>query len=393
MRGVASLRELVRRDGAKKVGTRLTEAVRLPDDNKDRLRLEDVSVRELYEAFVGPTSTLPFAARRAGFIEQAVPIRESGVETSAFPSIMGELISQRVLAAYAEVPTIGDQLVTTVKSKNPDERIPGFTAMDGLKPVKENMPYEETGFAEKYVLPHAVKMGRILRISEETVFFDRTGRIIKQATRMGQLATRNREVAIINAVVEKNAGTDYYYWPNGTARQIYAETHAAWDKHANDNICATNALVDWTDINAAELLLAAMVDDKNQPIVPIANVLLVPPALLYMARHLTRATELEIATAAATFPASYKTKAQSQFKQYAVVSSPFVKVATQSDTTWYFGDPKSQFEWMEIWPIQVLREVAGSGEAFLRDTLAAFKVRYYGGAYAIDHRFVIQNTE
>ncbi len=386
MRGVASLSELVRRDGAKQVAPRLVEALRLPDDNKDRLRPGDISVRELFEAFVMPVSGLPFASRREGFVDGPSALRESGVETTAFPSIMGEVIAQAIMEGWRYPDLIGDQLCRTVRTKNKDERIVGFGAMDGLKEVKENMPYEETGFKEKYVSPVTAKMGRILRITEEAVYFDRTGQILDQARQLGELAALNREAAILNCVCEKTSTLSYY--PAGTATALYADDNSGIDGQTNDNLCASNGLVDWSDINAAELLLAAMVDEKGTPLAITGRIILVPRALLHTARHLTSATELEIATATA----AYMTKSPSQFNGYRVLTSPFVAAATADSTTWFLGDFQRQFRWTEIWPIQVLREVANSGEAFLRDTLAAFKVRYFGGCCAIDHRYVIKNT-
>ncbi|HQR08373.1 MAG TPA: hypothetical protein PLN21_16205 [Gemmatales bacterium] len=54
------------------------------------------------------------------------------------------------------------------------------------------------------------------------------------------------------------------------------------------------------------------------------------------------------------------------------------------------GDFPRQFIWKEIWPVQVFRQAAQEGDGFDRDVVAWFKVRYYGGINALDHRYVLK---
>jgi hypothetical protein len=59
---------------------------------------------------------------------------------------------------------------------------------------------------------------------------------------------------------------------------------------------------------------------------------------------------------------------------------------------WFLGDFKKQFVWQEIWPLQTQRAQQNDEAQFRRDIVARFKVRYYGGISALDHRYVVKSN-
>lgn len=71
-----------------------------------------------------------------------------------------------------------------------------------------------------------------------------------------------------------------------------------------------------------------------------------------------------------------------------VLASPFVDQVSVKN--WFLGDFIRQYFWKEIWPIQVFRQAQEQGDGFDRDIVARFKVRYYGGINALDHRYVVK---
>ena len=75
---------------------------------------------------------------------------QEAVSSDLFPTIMGQVISQKIVDSYQIAATIGDELTTTVPSKLKTENIPGFTATKAVGEVLEGQPYNDSQFEEKY---------------------------------------------------------------------------------------------------------------------------------------------------------------------------------------------------------------------------------------------------
>ena len=91
---------------------------------------------------------------------------------------------------------------------------------------------------------------------------------------------------------------------------------------------------------------------------------------------------------------SVKTKSDNPYSpnEYRVLTSSLVAGITGDATTWFMGDFQEQFFWKEIWPLQVFKAQPNSIMEFERDVVARFKVRYFGGIFAVDQRYVVKNT-
>ncbi|HEX7784723.1 MAG TPA: hypothetical protein VF653_00750 [Methylomirabilota bacterium] len=364
-----------------------------------RLAPGDFSLRSLWEGLVGPCEeTLPGYTRpgRSNYL-----LLQEAVDSTAFPSATGVLIAAKVIEAYNATPMIGDQLVTTMSSRLKQERIVGMTSLEGPTEVPEAMPYQESGFQEKYVTTDTAKKGRILEVTEEAIFFDQTGQILMRAQRLGEMTAEERELTILAGVVDVGSAAAGYkdiYRPSGSASTLYAT--------GNSNYQSTvTALVDWTDIDEVLQYAANNLKDdraivaERLPITFNPKVLLTARKKAATAARILAATTVRVGNTATT--AGVQEESGAIVQQIApglqALTSPlldFLAGVTNSRYSqaddWFLGDFKRQFIWQEIWPLQTLRSRQDDEAAFRRDIVARFKVRYYGGIAAIDTKYVIK---
>ena len=231
-------------------------------------------------------------------------------------------------------------MVTSIPTQFNGEKIPGIGRIgDEAEAIGEGNVYPTVGFSEEYIeTPETTKRGFIVPVTKEAVFFDRTGLVLQRAAEVAYWLGQNKEKRVLDVVL----GVTNNYKRNGVAGDTYL---AAGDYV---NVKATNALADWTDVEAAELLFDAMTDPSTgEPIIVAANTLIVPTALKHTARRIVRATEVRHGTDPVTISAS-------TLDDYRILTSPLVKQRTSSDTTWFVGDPARAFAYMENWPITVV---------------------------------------
>jgi hypothetical protein len=302
----------------------------LIEGEKPKLRPDDFNLRELWEA----------------------------VDTTAFPTITGQLISRQIIDAYQTTPAIGENFVHTVPSNRKKEEVVGFVAIEQVKAVKEGMPYEESSLAEKKVAIENKKFGRILAITEEAVMEDQTGQILQRAASLGEKARLFKEKMILDVVRDVNSNAY-----NGSA--LYTSAHG--------NFHSVAFGTDGSGLEESKKLISEMSDENGDPILISGQALLVPQELEKEAYNLISPVLTE---------STYHKQILSQ-----IYTSPFMTDATE----FFYGDFKKQFRYQEVWPIQVLQAKEGHEDAFNRDIVAKYKVRLYGGCGAIDYRYVIKS--
>lgn len=364
-----------------------------------KVKPDTFSVRALWEGLVGPCEeTLPSYAREGRF---NYLVMQEAVDSTAFPSAVGVLIAAKVIEAYQMQAQIGDQLVTTMPSKLKQERIVGFTSLEGPTEVPEGMPYQESGFAEKYVTTDTAKKGRILEVTEEAIFFDQTGQILMRAQRLGEMTAEEREVTILAGVLDVGSGAPGYkdvYRPSGTATAMYV---------AGTNYYNTAALTgsDWTNIDTILQFVANNIKDDRAIVAERLPIVFNPKVLLVSRKKMASFARIIAATSQragniAALPGTQE-EGPNVLNQIApglrLLSSPLMDYLagvagsrySQADD-WFIGDPQRQFIWQEIWPLQTLRARQDDEAAFRRDVVARFKVRYFGGCNAIDNKYFIK---
>ncbi len=363
--------------------------------NEKQLSTDDFSYYELAEACgVLPRlrSLSQLASTPADLLRESNP----GVRSHLFQVMTGELIGRKVIEGYEDdAGFIGDHLVTTQPSRFRSQKIAGFKALAGPEQVHEGHPYEESTFAEKYVVSQEAKQGRILSISEELIAFDQTGEINRRAKALGYYLRQERERTIVRAVTDADAPLEeYVYRPNGSGRALYATDGSLrnWVGSGNTTSASFDTAIpleDWKDIeNVLHYRATQVRDDRidgtSRPIVAPAKQLLVPERLRGTALSIVNATQIEVDA-----DEGRMLTANPLAGSLSVLSSPFIdEQGGQAINDWYLGDFRRQFLWTEIWPVQTFLQNSESQAAFERDVVLRVKARYFGGVSAIDTVYV-----
>ncbi len=368
---------------------------------------DEISLRQLWEACLGPThQTLPsLAARQRLFVTDLGQLQhvhsEADLGLNLFQTVTGAVIARQVMNAYETTDgLIGDQLVAVERSAVRNERIAGFTALQGPREVHEGMPYEEASFGDKFVTTVESKKGRLLSITEEAVHFDQTGELLRRASRIGEATRLEREKTIIRGVLDADydaaRGTGVYR-PNGVLEPLYPSNGSNRNYIGSGNTTSGAPynepleLTDWTAVGQVLRYHATQVRDdrhgpeEGEPLAWMPKVLLVPKKLELAALQIVQASQVRVLSADAQRQVDFKNPFGGS---YAVLSSPYLDQASEDD--WYLGDFRKQFIWKEIWPVQVFRQARESESSFDRDVVARFKVRYFGGINALDERYVVK---
>lgn len=355
---------------------------------KKEIRPQEFSLRGLFESFVddGREIVNSWDPRYAG--SGSINLLESGsvIDTSAFSNIFGQISYTQVLEKFNDPSFIGDQLCTIVPTKYNGEKIPGMSRLgDMAESIAEGASYPTAGNSEEWVdSPITTKRGFIVPVTKEAVFFDNVGLVLERAGEVAYWLGLNREKRILDAAL----GVTTLYRRNGAAA---IATYQASTPYINSH---SNALVDWTDFENAELLFDAMTDPNTGELISvIPNTVVVPTALKHTARRILNATETRTAVGGyATSGNLGSFSSPNTLDSYNVITSPLVKARTSSASTWFMGDFKRAFRYMENWPITVVQAPANSEAEFTNDIVARFKVSERGAAAVYEPRYVCKNT-
>ncbi len=384
----------------------LSEALS-PAEGKPHLSFEDFRLRELAAMFIQDQHGESVGH---GFVEHvfapnsnkslALLEASDAVDSTAFSNITGQLIVNRVMQSFQAEAFVASQMVTTQSTRLDGEKIPGIQKIgdpgkdniDNLI-VKEGMPYEHHGFGEDYIeTPRTTKRGLIVPVTKEAIFFDRTGLVAQRATEVGQILGLNKEKRLLDAI----AGlVDLYSWLGTTYQTYYQGIDSAnWTNHLDGN-----QLQDWTDIDAAEAAFGDMLDpNTGEPIVLGGGgmTLFVPWPLRSTAIRIVSATSIDTRTTSST-TVTYGTNplsglgisvAASRLLYRRMVNGGISK--TNAAATWFYGDFRKAFAYMENWPITVVQAPVNSEAEFNQDIVLRYKASERGAAAVLEPRAVVR---
>jgi hypothetical protein len=381
-------RELRRRydlDGADQTVRHLTEALGAGD-----LHAEDFSIRDLAEALVPDgREWVRLLDPRAG---GGVSVLESAdsVDVTAFLNVTGQVIYAKILEGYAQDAFVASKLVQTVPTRLDGEKIPGVSRVaDEIDEVAPGMPYPHLGFGEDYVeTPSTAKRGFIVPVTKETIFFDRTHLVLSRAAEVGEVLGLNKEKRILDCVL----GVTNNYKANGAEYNTYYASGGPWK-----NVLASNELVDWTAVDAAEQLFAEILDPHTgEPVLVRGTTVLVMPAYRHAAHRVFNAAEVTYAASGAPSTTSYANPLgnyrvhESRLAYRRVVASGVS--AADAKKWWFVGDFRKAFAYMENWPITVTQAPLGSEAEFTSDIVLRFKASERGAAAVLNPRYVVKCT-
>lgn len=367
----------------------LTEALKRKDVDP-----REFHIRPLFEALVPKGREFLSDWNSGGLSSGAAHLLEAGaVKSSQFSNITGQIVYSETLKYYEDEEFVFSKEVPEMPSQFIDmEKIAGIARIGDLaEVVGEAQPYPYVGPGEDYIhAPYAEKRGDICALSWEAVFSDRTGDLLGRAGELGHWLGLNREKRIIDMVVDENGGAKSaalgghrYHW-RGTSYATY-DTGTTWD-----NVTTSNALVDWTDVEAAELTLSRIVDpNTGEPILVQPDVIVVTKQLEYTARYVVTSTSLAV-NAGGYNASSTVTRFElpNFLPKYKVLTSRLLETRMATDTDWFLGNLKKAFRYKVVRPLQVEQAPDSHPDNFNRDIVNQWKVSEFGNAFTFDPRFI-----
>jgi len=335
--------------------------------------------RELVESF-NPNVEGGFRFMEAGGSSQAV-------STIDYGNITGQIFYNATMRSFDNPSFIHSRLMDNVDTNLDGEKIAGIGNIGDLsEAVDEGDPYPRMKPSAEFIeTPQTTKRGGVVEVTKEAIFFDRTGGLLEKCSALGQVMGFNKEKRCIDLAL----GLTNSYKYNGTSYDTY-QASTPWD-----NTQTSTALADWTDIEAAELLFDAMTDPlTGEPIMLMTPQLIVPTALKHTARRIVGATEINNGTDQGGGSAAQTNRATSSnpLDGYDIVTSPYVKARTSSATTWYIGDFKKAFCYMQNWGLTAAQLGMNSHLDFERDVVTAYKISERGTPAVKEPRYVVKVT-
>jgi phage major head subunit gpT-like protein len=210
---------------------------------------------------------------------------------------------------------------------------------------------------------------------------------LQRCSKVGEWAGVNKEKRVMDLVT----GQTNSFKRNGTAYNTYAASGG----HGIVNQI-TNALLDWTDMEAAYDAFDDMTDwTTGEPIIIRPTTLLVPWKLVPKAYMILNATEIRGGISNATTWQTVAPNVMNAFPgkgQVQLLSNRFVYARTSSDTKWFIGDPKRAFKWMQNWDMTPEQQTTQSDAAFTRDIVQQYKISYRGEIAVIDPHYMVYST-
>jgi hypothetical protein len=386
------LRKMVEAIGEEKVYEHVAANFR-----EKRLKPEDFSIRDLFEELVpdGRELVRSFSPRKGGGF---VNLTEAGdaVNSAAFSNITGQIFYNKILESYAQEEFVFSRIVPTVPTDLNGEKMPGIGELgDQAQVVGEGQAYPLAGTNEDWIeTPQTTKRGFIVAATKEAIFFDRTNLLLRRCGEVGKSLGLNKEKRIIDCVVDENSTAHRYKWRDTTYATY--QTTSPWD-----NVAASNALVDWTDIDAAEQTFAGILDpNTGEPIIVTGNTIITVPALRATVARILNATNVSLqAGGFATSGDLFRTDSPSPIGAhefsiggYKWAGSRQLAARMATDTSWFLGDPAGAFAYMENWPVTVTTAPSNSEAEFTQDIVVRYKASERGAATTIDPRLMVKCT-
>jgi hypothetical protein len=385
MRG-ANLRRVYESNGANHTLNLLEEAM-----SSGKMKPEQFDIKELAFAFLGEQwfdRWDPDRRQRGGL----VPLLEAGdaVDVTAFSNIIGQLIFSKIMSSYKDVGLVADSLCSTVPTKFKTEKIPGISNIIGnVEQIPDGMPFPELSMQEDYLqTPETAKHGAILSVTKETIFFDRTGELLRKAGAIGKRLGIDRERRIIDVVI----GVVNPYTRLGTNYNTYQTSGALWTNQIS------NPLIDWTNFDVALQTFALLVDPyNNEPIMITPNTVLVYPPKLFTSSRVLGATEVRHTTESGNLVqlspspmAGMATKIVSSAIAYQREIAGYG--SSNAGFTWYYGDFKEAFNYMENWGMEIQQAAPNMEASFERDIVLRYRCSERGVPNVNEPRAVLRNT-
>jgi hypothetical protein len=319
------------------------------------------------------------------------------VNTSAFKDISGQIIYQMTLDAYQNEDFVFTKMIPERVSNLTYEKVAGITPIgpgnDDEWIVNETEDYQVAGVGQDWIhLPETKKRGKIVPLTREAIFFDRTNKVQERCSEIGYWLGYNNEQRAIDCVIDENGGAKSasmgghrYHWRD-TSYATYGDT--PWD-----NLATSNALVDWTDLNTLEQLLNEIVDpNTGAPYVTDFNTLIVTKSLEHTANRIVNATEITVVTPGyATSANPNVTKMANPYSGLTVMTSKLLAQRMATDTDWLLGNPAKAFINVVNFPFQTRQSPPNSEDEFKRDIVMQWRADMRNAFGTLNPRYMAKS--
>jgi len=334
--------------------------------------------------------------------EQAELSEAGAVSTAAFQNISGQIVYTAFMDDYTSEEFVFTKLIPEMQSEflHP-EKLPDITEIgDEALVVPEGDPYPLVGVSEDWQhAPGVQKRGMICPLTKEAIFNDRTnGRLLEKCGKTAHWLGVNVEKRGIDCLIDENGGAKSalqnghrYHWRD-TSIQSYDDNTG---NHTWDNLVATNALVDWTDVDNAEQALNGMTDpNTGEPVEADGVDLVCTKQLEKTALRIRNATEITVVTPGyATSGNPTETRLNNPYGgKFNVWCTRLLAARLATDTSWFFGDIKRAVKRKMVWPMQPQEAPGNSHDEFHRDIVRQFKISEASGFFWFQPRAMVKNT-
>jgi len=233
--------------------------------------------------------------------------------------------------------------------------------------------------------PETVEKGLACEVLKETIFFDRTNNVLREAGEVGDILAYGKEKDILDVVI--GAVNPYIY--NGTGYSTY-QTSTPWINKVD------NTLVDYDNVDIARNLFTKMTNPETS-----REIIISPDTILHVPRRKSKwETTLYpnmVRTITNTNTATYSVAPSSVRTGYNLIESQILYnrlVAASVDATkaleyWWLFDRNGAFAWMENWPLTVTQAVANDYALRDRGIVFANLANHRGIAIVQEPRKVI----
>jgi hypothetical protein len=327
-------------------------------------------------------------------ISRALTESNGAVMATSFLNVQGQFVYQTVLDAYQLPEFVFTKLIPEAQASTLDgEKIPGITEIgDELAVRKETDPYALAGVGENWIFtPQIPDRGMEVPVTWEALFQDKTGRLAERCADVGKWAGQNVEKRAIDCVIDENTTAHQYNW-RGTVIASYNDNTGS---HTWDNLQASNAITDWTSLNAAEQLFNQLVDPfTGEPISVEPRHLVVTKQNEQTARRVVSATEIRVITPGyATSGAPTQTNMPNPYNnKYEVVTSKLLYARVATKTNWYLGDVSKYAKRMVAEKMRVLPLPPNNPDEIRRRIVQSYVVNERSAFVVVEPRAVVKNT-
>lgn len=366
--------------------------------DKGRLRPENLSIRDLFEALVdGGRELVYLMSRRKSGNLSVRELREAGAGsvggTADFSNITGQIVYTVIREKYEDPQLLWPRLATTQMTEFLDgERIPGIGRLgDKAEKIEEGAEYPLIGANEEWTdSPRTVKHGFRAECTREIVIADRTGLYLERIAE----GARWCSVLVEKETIDVATGQINNYNRNGVSSNTYLTTGAYVNSQTGNALKWSGN--EWLALESADLLFDALTDpNTGEPIgIPSSPQLLVPSALLRTAQRIVRATDVETVDMRAN-ATTVRTVGPNPYadRKPEILSNQYVKARTGSTTQWFYGDFRRAIKKMTIWEIETQQAADNNEAMFLRDVWVRHKAGYRSVVFMYEPRFLTKNDQ